>query len=96
MQMARAIAPEIKKQRGALGCLRKRPERLNDKQKIRRDEVFEAHPAIKVIYQKMNDIIKTMNLKSQNKQQCKTHSETLLQHIQSLKSSDVLYPDSKL
>jgi transposase len=81
VQMMRAIAPEIRNQRGALCALRKAPEKLTPKQMSRRDHLFNRHPQIKVIYERMHSLRKLMKHKRQNKQQCRAHAKALLQHI---------------
>ena len=87
VQLMRAIAPEINRQRGALAALRKAPEKLTPEQMARRDRLFNQHPGIKVIYEQMHALRKLMKHKRQNKTQCKRHAKALLEHIHRLKYS---------
>ena len=81
VQMMRALAPEIRNQRGALAALRTAPEKLSAKQIERRDRLFEQYPSIKVIYQQMHALRVLMKHKRQSKQLCRKHAKALLQKI---------------
>jgi transposase len=83
----RAIAPEIRNRRGSLAVLRKAPEKLTPEQRIRRDRLFENHPAIKAIYEQMHALRTLMKHKRQSKKQCRRHVKALLSHIHRLKHS---------
>ena len=85
--LMRAIAPEIRNQRGVLASLRKAPEKLTPEQMSRRDRLFNSYPNIKVIYTQMHALRMLMKHKRQNKQQCKRHAKELLEKIHWLKHS---------
>lgn len=87
VQMMRAIAPEIRNQRGALAALRKAPEKLTPRQMARRDKLFADHPAIKAIYEQMHALRILMKHKRQSKKQCRKHIKALMEHIHTLKYS---------
>ena len=86
-QLAIALVKELKNQRGALAALRKAPERLTDKQRQRRDQLFKDYPQLEPLYQQMQDLRTLMNQKNQTKQQCRKHSAELLERIEWLKRS---------
>ena len=82
LQLARALVPELKNHRGALAALRKAPERLNDKQRQRRDQLLKDYPQLKPLYIQMHQLRKLMNRKSRTKAQCKKHINELLNRMQ--------------
>ena len=67
VQLMRAIAPQIRNWRGSLAALRKAPEKLTPEQRLKRDRIFEQHPAVKAIYQQMHAIRILMKHKKQSK-----------------------------
>jgi transposase len=87
--MMRAIAPEIRGQRGALASLRTAPEKLSPKQMSRRDRLFNQFPHLKVIYEQMHALRVIMKHKRQNKQQCRALAKALLEKIHWLKHSSL-------
>ena len=87
VQLMRAIAPEIRNQRGALAALRKAPEKLNPAQRARRDQILRKHPAINTIYEQMHALRTLMKHKKQSRKQCRGHVKALLAHIQRLEHS---------
>lgn len=89
MQLARAVAPDIKSHRGSLAAMRKRPENLTDKQRIRLKELFAEHPALEKVYQQMHELRELMNKKEQTKKQCKQLAKLFASKIHQLKYSDL-------
>ena len=89
MQLARAVAPDIKSHRGSLATMRKRPENLTDKQRIRLEELFAKHPALEKVHQNMHELRELMNQKEQTKKQCKKLAKLFAAHIHKLKYSDL-------
>ena len=85
--LMRAMAPEIRHQRGMLTALRKAPEKLTPEQMSRRDRLLNQHPTIKIIYEQMHALRRLMKHKRQNKQQCKRHAKELLERIHWLRHS---------
>lgn len=81
--------PELKYQRRYIRALRKRPEKLSDYQKDALAELFEKHPFIKLLYDKMRAICDLFNKKTQTKRACRTHARTLVHHIEDLRSVDL-------
>jgi transposase len=87
LELARQIAPSIKSHRGCLAAFRKRIERLAPKEQLRLQKLFETHPALRPLYQKMHALRSLMNLKHLTKRQCQKPVRKLLAFIQELKNS---------
>jgi transposase len=87
VQLMRAIAPEIRHQRGVLAALRKAPEKLTPEQMSRRERLFNAHPTINIIYGRMHALRRLLKPKRQNKQQCERQAKEMLKKIHWLRHS---------
>ena len=87
ISLARAIAPDLKHHRGYLTCMRKRPERLSERQKQRLAELFSRHPALQPLYEQMHQLRKLMNRKNHTRKQCRKPARELLWHIDQLQRS---------
>jgi transposase len=87
MRLARLLVVGLKNHRGNLAALRKAPERLDEKQQARLDQLFDAHPILQVLHEKMHQLRQLMNHKLQSKKQCKEHIGKLLVAIQLLREN---------
>ena len=87
LELARQIAPQIKNHKGLLAALRKRTDNLTPLDHARRLQLFNKHPALKPLYEKMHSIRSLMNLKHQTKRACRPLINTLLKLIDELQSS---------
>lgn len=84
ISLARAIAPDLKHHRGYLACLRKRPQKLSERQKQRLADLFSRHPALQSLYEQMHRMRRLMNRKNQSKKQCRKLARRLLGYIDQL------------
>lgn len=87
LELFRAIDPEIKRQRGSLAALRKHPERLTDRQRQRRDDLFARHPAMLPLYDQMHALCGLLRHKHYSKARCRPLAEQLLYIIEQLRQS---------
>ena len=87
LELFRAMDPTMKHQRGSLAILRKRPDRLTQKQRKRRDELFARRPVFGVIYEQMQKVCALMREKTKSKRQCRVLVTRLLSLIDQLKES---------
>jgi transposase len=83
-EQAKILHEEIKHKRGLMRALRKRPEKLTERQKEMLQDLFERIPVIKILYDKMRQICDLMNLKGQARSSCKQHIQTFYKHIHDL------------
>ena len=65
MDLCRQIAPHIKQHRGYLAALRKRPDRLTERQQRHLEELFSCHPALQPIYDQMQRVCSLMRKRHQ-------------------------------
>lgn len=86
-ELAKQLEPQIKYKRGLFRILSKRPDRLTDANQKRLLELFALYPVLKPLYEQMRKFCELLNLKSQNKRDCKKHIQTLLEYIEELKST---------
>ncbi len=87
LALLRSIAPELKNHRGALAALRKRPERLTERQRWRREELFERYPAFVPIYDQMHALCELLRERHKKKSECRPLAEQLLYCIEQLRQS---------
>lgn len=83
----RAVAPEIKHQRGILGALRTHPGRLKDYQRQHLQRLFARYPAIEALYEQMQELLRLLRQRSRKARQCRPLARQLLGFIQRLKES---------
>ena len=87
VDLCRQIAPHIKQHRGYLAALRKRPDRLTERQQRHLEEFFSRHPALRPIYDQMQRVCSLMRKRHQKRFQCKSHAPRLLELIAQLTQS---------
>lgn len=87
LDLARQIAPTIKGHRGFLAAFRMRPDRLTAKEQLRLQRLFEAHPSLRPLYEKMQALRALMNRKHLTRRQCWQPARQLLALIDDLKNS---------
>ena len=87
MELFRSIAPELKHHRGSLTALRKHPERLTDRQRLRRQELFANHPSFLPLYQQMQKLCGLMRKKNHTRTRCRPLAKSFLQTIRELRES---------
>jgi transposase len=87
MQLARLLVAGLKNHRGNLAALRTAPHRLGDKQRLRLDKLFAAHPVLKTLHEEMHQLRELMNHKHQTKRKCKEHIRGLLAKIRLLREN---------
>jgi transposase len=84
LELFRAIAPQIKANRGSLAALRKRPDRLKERQRQRLAELFARHPALEAAYQRMQKLLRLLTVRHRKARQCRPLARQLLAQIQEL------------
>lgn len=84
-ELARELAG-IRYDRAFLRLFRTRPDRLTSNQKERLEKLFKRYPALRPLYDTMQEICALLNRKGQSKAPCRHHARALLQHIEALKS----------
>lgn len=87
MQLARHLVANLKNHRGKLAALRKAPQRLNEKQRMRLDQLFAAHPILQTLHEQMHQWRDLMNHKHQTKNQCRELISQLLDKIRQLQQN---------
>jgi transposase len=87
LELFRQIAPEIKKQRGFLAALRKRPDRLTPSQRERLHGLFASHPALRPIYDQMQRLGSVLRQRHQTARQCRRLAPRLLKLTAQLRQS---------
>jgi transposase len=87
MDLCRQIAPVIKSHRGHLALLRMAPERLDPDQFRRLQILFDQHPALASLHQRMHALRRLLNVKNRTKRQCRPLISKLLDSIDELKAS---------
>ena len=87
MDLVRQIVPPIKNHRPSLAALRKRPENLCDQDRLRLRLLFEKHPPLFALYQKMQSLCSLLNHKRQSKRHCRRLAESLITFINDLSAS---------
>ena len=87
LTLMRTIAPELKNHRGSLAALRKRPDRLRERQRQRRDELLARYPAFVPIYDQMHALCDLLRQRHQKKSECRPLAEQLLYTIEQLRKS---------
>ena len=89
MQVARAIAPQLKSHRGGLAAMRKRPENRTHRQNEILLKLFSQYPSLELIHKQMHQLRRLMNHKTCNPDQCRRLAKVFTQHIHKLKYSDI-------
>jgi len=87
MATYRQLDTDIKHNRGLLGALRKKPERLTDKQRKRRDDYLLQHPAIATVYHFKQQLYDLLMKKMLTRRRCQPLIPVLLDMIKQLKQS---------
>jgi transposase len=87
MQLARYLVANLKNHRGKLAALRKAPQRLSEKQRVRLDQLFAAHPILQTLHEQMHQLRDLMNHKHQTKNQCRELIAQLLEKIRQLQQN---------
>jgi len=87
LELFRQIAPEIKKQRGFLAALRKKPGTLSTRQYERLHWLFTQYPAIGVLHRQMTKLWKLLSIKSRTARQCRPIARKFLSLVGQLASS---------
>ena len=87
MQLARHLAANLKNHRGNLAALRKAPDKLDERQRLRLRKLFAAQPILQTLHDKMHQLRDLMNHKHQTKQKCRQLIPRLLEKIRQLRES---------
>src|ERR1700722_10526762 len=87
MRLARHLVPTLGWNRGWLGLLRSRSDRLEPEQRKRLEALFAQHPALQGVYEMKERLTGLLRLKDQSKAACRGHIQQLIAHIQSLRES---------
>lgn len=87
MQLARHLAAGLKNHRGNLAALRTAPERLEEKRRERLENLFIAHPILRIVHQRMHQLRDLMNHRHQTKQKCRERIRELLETIRELREN---------
>ncbi len=87
MELFRSIGPELKYSRSYLAAIRKRPDRLTERQHEVLADLFRRHPSFRPIYQQMRKLIDLLCRKNRTYQQCRRLARQLLSITRSLAES---------
>ena len=87
MDLCRQIAPVVKSHRGHLALLRMAPERLEPDQLRRLQNLFDQHPALAALHERMHALRELLNVKNQTRRRCRPLISKLLLAIDELKAS---------
>jgi transposase len=85
MRLARQLCPSLGWNRGWLGLLRTRADRLDPAQRQRLTGLFAEHPVLEGIYALKDRLCRLLTLKTQNKVSCRSQSRSLLGLIETLR-----------
>jgi len=86
-RLARQLCPALGWNRGWLGLLRTRGDRLSPEQRQRLARLFAEQPALQGIYELKQRLCGLLALKTQDKSACRRHIHTLLGLIATLRDS---------
>jgi len=87
LRLARHLVPALGWNRGWLGLLRRRADRLEPDQQRRLEALFAQHPALQGVYEMKERLTALLRLKDQSKAACRSHISTLFGQIDCLRQS---------
>ena len=89
LTIARELIPELARMntRRIMRLMATRPDRLEERLKNELDRLFGKAPALKAVYDKLQQVCSILRSKNQNKPQCKCLIERLLHIIDELRQS---------
>jgi len=87
MRLARQLVPALGWNRGWLGLLRARAQRLDPEQHKRLEQLFTRHPALRPIHEMKERLFDLLCLKTQTPAACRRHIRHLLELIDTLRQS---------
>ena len=86
-RLARQLCPELGWNRGWLGVLRRRSDRLDPAQQQRLAALLAKYPALEGIYALKEKLCALLRLKLQSKHACRRHIRSLLELIATLRQT---------
>ena len=89
MRLARQLCPSLGWNRGWLGLLRTRADRLDPEKRRRMESLFADHPVLEGIYALKDRLCRLLALKTQNKVSCRSHIRSLLGFIDTLRKDNL-------
>ena len=87
MRLARQLCPGLGWNRGWLGVLRMRSDRLDPVQRQRLAKLLADHPALAGVYELKEKLCALLRLKTLSKGSCRRHARSLLELIATLRQS---------
>jgi transposase len=87
LKLARQLCPALGWNRGWLGLLRTRPDRLDPGQRERLAQLFTQQPALQGIYEIKQRLCRLLSWKKQTRRACERHVQELLGLIDTLRAS---------
>jgi transposase len=87
MRLARQLVPQLGWNRGWLGLLRARRDRLDPEQERRLQALLAAHPGLQGVYEIKERLCALLRHKQQGKAACRHHARHLLRLIEELRES---------
>ncbi len=89
LKLARQLCPALGWNRGWLGLLRTRPDRLDPAQRERLTQLFAQQPALQGIYEIKQRLCRLLSWKKQSRPACERHVQELLGLIATLRASQL-------
>jgi len=89
LKLARQLCPALGWNRGWLGLLRTRPDRLDPAQRKRLTQLFAQQPALQGIYEIKQRLCRLLSWKKQSRPACERHVQELLGLIATLMTSQL-------
>ncbi len=87
MMTYRELAPNVKSNRGILPLLRKRPDKLTTKKRIKKDAFLEENPVVKAVYDFQQQLHQLLLYKAMTKKWCRKAIPKFLNVVKELKQS---------
>ena len=87
LAVARGLVSESPNPRRVMRLLATRPDRLKERHKRELDRLFAKSPALKAVYDRLQQICAILRAKEQSKPQCKLLIDKLMQAIKQLHES---------
>lgn len=89
LQDYQQLDPNLKYHRGLLGALRTKPDKLNKKKKVLRDDYLQVHPAIAAEYDFKQELHQLLMMKHCNARKCQELIPEYLRMINELKKMNL-------
>ncbi len=91
LNFAREAYPEIRWKRGIMQVLRKHQSNLTTQQRRQLTHILETYPNLEAAYEFKEKLCKLINMKQQNKKQCRYHIRALNEMLEQLKQAPAAF-----